>query len=130
VQLQARDRDAAVVQPAAATTKHASAHEPVELVQLERVSFLQPVSTQAAPPRESEDDPGSDDDLAEGGSAESEGELEPAESEDAAGEQDVTESDGDDGGTNSVGEEAGEGTSGGDSSGRNSSDGSEGGSDG
>jgi hypothetical protein len=106
VQLQAREHDAAVVRPATPVIEHGSGHRVAKPVQLERVSFVQPAPTPAAAPRNAEEEPGNDDDFAEGQSAGSEGGGEPAESEDAGDDQGVVDAQGDDGDSTSAREEA------------------------
>jgi RNA polymerase sigma factor (sigma-70 family) len=129
VQLQSRDLDAAIVHPAAVKTEHGSAQKAATPVQLERVSFVRPDPTPASPPREAEDESGNDDDFTEGKQSESEGGSEPAESEDAAGEQDVVEAEGDDGDPGSAPEGPDDGDSG-DAGNSDDSDSSNSGSDG
>jgi RNA polymerase sigma factor (sigma-70 family) len=130
VQIQARDHDPAVVHPAASVTKQGSGHKEAKPVQLERVSFVQPAPKPSAAPPEAEDEPGENNDLAEGEPGEFEGEGEPAELEGSSGEPDVTASDGDDGGASGDGEETGEGTQGVDTTGADSSGDSDSGSGG
>jgi RNA polymerase sigma factor (sigma-70 family) len=99
-ELHARDHDAAVVQRGPEARKYGLGHKAAKPAQLERVSFVHPARTAAAPDLDAEDEVADDnDDLAEGQLAESEGEGEPSELEDTSGDQGVAEPDGDDGGT-------------------------------
>jgi RNA polymerase sigma factor (sigma-70 family) len=113
VQLQAREHDAAVVRPVTPVIEHGSGHRAAKPVQLERASFVQPAPSPAAAPRNAEEEPGKDDDFAEGESAGSEGGGEPAESEDAGGDQGVVDAQGD-GVSTSAREQAGDGDRAGD----------------
>jgi RNA polymerase sigma-70 factor (ECF subfamily) len=101
-ELQARVHDAPVVPPATAATKHGSGHEAEKPVQLERVSFVQPVRTPVARSPQAEDERGDDDDFAEGELAEEENEGEAAEQEDVSGGQEGSDADQDDGATSDV----------------------------
>jgi RNA polymerase sigma-70 factor (ECF subfamily) len=125
-ELQARDHDAPIVDPAAQVTKHESGQKAPTPAQLERVSFVQPAGTAAAPRHDAEDDVADDnDDLAERQVAESEGEGGPSELENASGDQGVDEPDGEVGDTSDGAGEAGTDNNG-DSSGPDSPDTSDG----
>jgi RNA polymerase sigma-70 factor (ECF subfamily) len=125
-ELQARDHDASIVDPAAQVTKHGLGHGAAKPAELERASFVQPPRTAAAPSHDAEDEVSDDnDDLAEGQGAESEGEGDASELENASGDQGADEPDGDDGTNGDVGDADGTDDNG-DSSGPGSPDTSDG----
>ncbi len=124
-ELLARDHDAAVDHPAVEASKHASGDNAAKPAQLERVSFVKPARTAAAPDLDADDEAADNDDFADGQVGESEGQGESSELEAASGDQGVAEPDGDDGGTSGGATEPDGTDDTGDSSGPDTSEGSD-----